>query len=485
MNKKIELFILGIISLIAILFLLLFLKIGFQIDLTDKKIYSIKDSTTEIINNFDQPLYINWWKSENFQTPRLDIMEKLFNNLSSVSDFTLITGIKNPSENDVIRLRELGLREEQIEITTNQELMTSLVFSGVEISYLGKTAIIPFISDPVKFEFELAVALDQVLNGGKDLLAFFPDSNPENSSGSYIYLTAQLSRYFDLVSVTPDNPLSVIPDVMIVPDRRDYFQEELYAIDRTIQSGKPVIFLVDGLKIDPLKNDTAFVTEEKSIIWKMLELYGVSCGSALILDRNSLMFSSLSGMSQRYNKYDFWFKGNDYFNLLWASPLKLLPVEGIQSKVLIESSEKSWLNEGKTNINPALVQENPYYSGPYPVVVELEGKFPPVFTSSEPIDHKEGKIMVIGSSLSVSDLIQLSGSYKNIDFIRNSIYRMEGKDNLYNSAINSIISNELYEETIVNNRGHFSVLFVNLFFIPLSVIVAYAIIVLKRRRNEG
>ncbi len=485
MNKKIELFIMGIISLVAILSLLLFLKIGFQIDLTDKKIYSIKDSTKVILNRFEQPLYINWWKSENFQTPRLDIMEKLFNNLPGESNFTLIAGIKNPSENDVIRLRELGLREEQIEITSNQELMTSLVFSGIEISYLGETAIIPFISDPLKFEFELAVALDQVLNGGKDLLAFFPDGNPENSSGSYIYLTAQLSQYFNLVSVTPDNPLSVIPDVMIVPDRRDYFQEELYAIDRTIQSGKPVVFLVDGLKIDPLKNDTAFVTEEKSIIRKMLELYGISCGSALISDRNSLLLRSQDRMSQRYNKYDFWFKGNDYFNLLWASPLKLLPTEGIRSKVLIESSEKSWLNEGKTNINPVLVQENPYYSGPYPVVVELEGKFPPIFTSSEPIDYKEGKIMIIGSSLSISDLIQLSGSYKNIDFIRNSIYRMKGKDNLYKSALNSIISNELHEETIVNNRGHFTVLFVNLFLIPLSVIVAYAIIVLKRRRNEG
>ncbi len=53
---------------------------------------------------------------------------------------------------------------------------------------------------------------------------------------------------------------------MIVPDKKDFTDKELYAIDRTIQSGSPVIFLIDGLQISPLEQDLAVPFEEISII---------------------------------------------------------------------------------------------------------------------------------------------------------------------------------------------------------------------------
>ena len=114
----------------------------------------------------------------------------------------------------------------------------------MEISYLGDSVIVPFLVNPDFLEFYLLESLSRLKNSRKYNVAIFPDSTSAKPNGSYTILTSGLSELFNVFSVSEENPLTFIPDVMIVPDRKDFSLEELFAIDSTIQTGKPVIFLI-------------------------------------------------------------------------------------------------------------------------------------------------------------------------------------------------------------------------------------------------
>ena len=474
--------ILGILILIPLT--LIFSRLNLNLDLTDNKIYSLSKITLNVINRFDQPLYIHWWKSEDFQSPQIDIIEDLFSDLSGKSDSEIFTEIKIPQDSDKNRLKSIGLLEQQLEVPDGTEITQKLIFSGIEIKYLNSTVTIPFIAEPENMEFQLLEAFNRLENGKKKTVAIFPDYSDEKPNGIYTLLSSQLTQYFNVWSVSDNNPLTQIPDIMIVPDRKEFSMEELFAIDQTIQSGNPVIFLIDGLDINPMEKDYAIPFDDYSLINRLLNAYGISIGDALISDKNSLYFNYMAGQTQRYNQYDMWFKPDETIDLLWAFPLQITPVEEIEYNVRKESSSVSWLNEGETGIEPDISKDSPDFTGPYPVIIELIGNFKPVFQTSAQLNSSTGTILVIGSTLTFSDFMQSSGSLKNINYLRNSIYRLLGNNELYQIALSSGQGNLMNSETLLTGRGQNYVIVVNLLMVPLFIIIMYFILLYIRNKSR-
>lgn len=485
MSRKDEIIVIIIVVLSVFPSVFILSRISGQMDITENKIYSLDDSTVNILDKFDQPLYITWWKSDLFDSPQLDLMADLLNLFPGATDNYLNVSVKNPSEDDKNRLKKLGLVENQIETAVEGELKQQLIFSGLEITYVNKTVLVPFIAVPESLEFKICEALTRILDGGVNNLAFFSDSSEDNTGGLYTLLTSGLTSYFNVISVTDKNPLTIIPHIMIVSDRVEYTIEQLYAIDRTIQSGVPVIFLIDGLKIDPRANDYARLRDDESILLQWLERYGVVIEKALIFDDNSLLLNYASGASQRYNNYNFWFKGTDQFDLLWASPLRINKIEGITSRVLVESSQFSRLIEGEVDLRPEAYADSSVYTGPYPVEVELNGEFQALFQQSQNNNPQSGTIVVIGSTLSFSDLIQTSGSSDNLFYLQNLIYRLLDKEDLYNIAQKSRVENLLDRETLFKGNGQKRVKIISLIFLPIFIICFYGVSLYRRKKNRN
>jgi ABC-type uncharacterized transport system involved in gliding motility auxiliary subunit len=482
--KKTEIIIIILLSLTLIPALLLVSGLHGQIDLTDNGVYSIDDSTKELLKQFDQPLYITWWKSSDFDSPQIEVMDDLLKLYRHATGFELHTAVKSPDDDEKNRLRDLGLQENQIEISVNGVRKEVLIFSGLEISYLNHSVVIPFVADPFTLEFQIAEALDRLKEGGAKTLALYSDATIENPNGLYTIMTAELSKYFKVQTVSSKSPLEYIPDVMIVSGRVDYSVDQLYAIDRTIQAGSIVIFLVDGLKIDPQSNDYAVLQDEGTILNRWLGSYGVKIGQALISDDNGLSLNYVSGISQRYSNYNFWFKGNDSFDVLWAAPMTISVVDDITSEIFVESSDKSWLHEGETDIRPKESVDVPDFTGPYPVALELKGMFKPLFQASQNQDSREGTIFIFSSTLSFSDLMQSAGSFKNTMYLRNTIYRLLGKKDLYEIAENSLVLNKMKRETLSTGKGQFLVKSINLFIMPLFLIIVYSLCLFLRKKKR-
>ncbi|MBI9098306.1 MAG: GldG family protein [Spirochaetaceae bacterium] len=481
-RKKTEMITLSLLLFSLIPAILIISQLNRNIDLTDKKIYTIKNGTVEILNHFEQPLYITWWKSDEFESSQLKMVSEFLKQMSRSSLYDLSVDIKIPSADDQRRLKELGLSEEQIEINTKGEIQKINIFSGLEINYLESREIVPFIAGPDNLEFLIAEALTKLKNGGLKTLAIFPDSSADKPNGSYSLLISQLSRFFDVYPLSEDTPLTFIPDIMIVPDRKDFLMNELYAIDRTIQEGSPLIFLVDGLKIDPENNDYA-VRVDSSIISRWIESYGVVLGDALISDENSLLLNYMSGNSQRYDFYNMWFKGSDHFDVLWGSPIQIIEKENITYKTIIQSSSNSWLSEGNTDIRPEAYKDANLFTGPYTVCVQLNGLFNPLFKSSVQ-SEKENNILVFSSTLSFSDFMQSSGSMKNIVYIRNYIYKLLGDEILYDISSRSNEYHLLHRNTIYTGRGQGVVKILTFIIVPFLFSFVYLALLFRQRRSR-
>jgi hypothetical protein len=159
-------------------------------------------------------------------------------------------------------------------------------------------------------------------------------------------------------------------------------------------------------------------------------------------------------------------------------------VDDITSEIFVESSDKSWLHEGETDIRPKESVDVPDFTGPYPVALELKGMFKPLFQASQNQDSREGTIFIFSSTLSFSDLMQSAGSFKNTMYLRNTIYRLLGKKDLYEIAENSLVLNKMKRETLSTGKGQFLVKSINLFIMPLFLIIVYSLCLFLRKKKR-
>ena len=468
-KEKIFLAILAI-SIIPTIFLLS--QITLNHDITESKKYTVKMATMDYLQDHNQPLYITWWKSEELKSSQLDVLSDLLIQLTNIPNVEIFVDIQNPDSEEKQILREKGFREEQID--------RELLFSGLEISYLGQSEVIPFILNPDLLEVSLIEAMIRIDNNGFYQLAIFPDATTVKPNGSYTLLTSLLSESFNVTSVSEQTPLTSLPDIMIVPDRKEFSMEELFAIDSAIQSGIPVIFLIDGLYLDPENNDYAVTYDEKSIINQWIRQYGVEVGDALISDANSLKLNYVSENAMRYDDYDLWFNRN-YLDVLWSSPVQIRDVDGIDSQILLQSSNRSWLNEGETYIRPVDDKDEYIATGPYSVAVKLKGVFKPLFQSLTG-NAEDSLIVIYSSTLSFSDFVQQSGSYNNLLYLRREIFNLLGEKEFYEISENSLKKNLLNRDKIVSNNSLRNIIVFNIIIVPLCIILVYLIKIRIRKK---
>ena len=114
-----------------------------------------------------------------------------------------------------------------------------------------------------------------------------------------------------------------------------------------------------------------------------------------------------------------------------------------------------------------------------------KGEFPPLFQHEGEMPCLKGTIVVIGSTLSFSDLIQSSGSSKNLQYLRNLIYKLSDEHNLYNIAQDSLSENLMNSDTVAIGKGKNRTMILNLLLLPLIYTVIYSILILRKRKKRN
>jgi ABC-2 type transport system permease protein len=250
----------------------------------------------------------------------------------------------------------------------------------------------------------------------------------------YQRLRGILSQDFAVEDVDPTDRRVPDVDAVVVakPGRLD--DRSRFILDQILMRGKSVVAFAGSWQLDPSQKGLAVARSDPSL-GEWLHEHGVDVGGGLVLDPQNTPFPvpapSADGAPRfDYIPYPFFsdihdfedhpsLSGVDHVTAPWASPLAIEPVAGVDARVLLATSAKSWTSDtGQVQPDFQRFPDGGFPGGgdigPKPVAVALTGEFPSSFAGKPnplgdaPVLQRslpDARLVVLGTSEIGSDLM--------------------------------------------------------------------------------
>jgi len=306
-----------------------------------------------------------------------------------------------------------------------------------------------------------------------------------------------------------------IPDeinvIIINGPKNQYSDVELYRIDQFLMKGRSAIFLLDSFnemnqQQNPMFQQQPLVLPLNTGLEALLSYYGITINKDVVLD-----LSCYKTSNKMFGEQDVYFVpmiDDDGLNddnvitkylkrifLIKASSLSInkddLEKKGLKPQVLISSSEKSWLMQGRVNFNPMFMRPpKDTEMKRYDLAVLINGEIESYF-KDKPAPALEGgakmqrgisadnvikkaikpaNLLVIGTSeITGSNIVDKKGTSPNAILLHNMIDYLSGNVDIPEMRTKGLAYNPLSE----SGEGTKLVLKVfNIAGLPILVIIA-------------
>ncbi|MFW6253568.1 MAG: GldG family protein [Chitinivibrionales bacterium] len=369
-----------------------------RVDLTESKQYSISSASKEMLNDLDDIVNVKVYFSENLP-PRLQNLESgvrdLLTEFKVYAERNLRIEWEDPSkdEDTKSKVRELGIPEVQLQTVEKDKAQVMNGFLGIAVLYADEKEVLPVIQDLTNFEYDLMSAIMKVLRTETpkvgvvktDTMPSLPPNiqqqmqTPDGMEETYKPIFENLRKNYEVVTVDLSKGEPIDPSIrtLIVPggDDKSFSERDLFEIDQYFMNGGNLIVLADAMKVDFQYGINA--TPSSPRILELVKHYGVSVEPKMVLDASCgrVNIPQKVGMFEMNVpvEYPYFIRlGAEGFNtdnpavsglsdviMPWASPVKLLVGNAdstdsgtVNATVLAHSSEKSWTEAGRANLNP-------------------------------------------------------------------------------------------------------------------------------------
>ncbi|NOY08063.1 MAG: GldG family protein [Spirochaetes bacterium] len=518
--------------IIVVLVLLIFIFIGLnstqfftRLDLTANKVFTISKVSRKLFTEIPDQVHITYFVSDKLRQLYTfpGRIEDMLNEYAAYSHGKIIVNIVDPAKSgDTSRAQGLGVYPQQIEVVEKDQRSVAMVYSGLVIQYLDRHETLPAVTRTNTLEYELTSKIKKVVTNEHKKIGIIVGSPQRNYNQDYGLLTRQLSQQFEVQEIKKGKTIPGDISVLFVIGNGSFDNFDLFPVDQYLMNGGKVLFLVDGVNVD-MRNNLKASKINKSPMLDMLKSYGIDVKREMVLDKYSKDFRiprQIFGqtMWQVLGKYPEWitissqsvakdnpitarFSGLD---LYWASPLKWIKRSGEKAEPIIKTTKDAWVMKKRFLTNPYQASTFAYIGGDtkgqYNIGYTVTGTFHSYFAGKsipvregESRDWKEIKdksaetrIIVIGDSDFVSNLLQYTGANYNLDFAENSAEWLSHGEDLLSIKTRIIRDTRLNKIQDIKKRVTVMLFsqIVNIIFIPLLVIAFGIFRFLARRKKR-
>ncbi len=502
-NKKLREIILIILTTAVVILTALNSVIYFtRADLTENKSFTISDTTKKIIRAIPEKIHITYYISDKIKniTPVATEIEDLLFEYSARSRGRIDVVSVDPARlNLTNKAQSLGINPQQIEVYEKNEQSFAMVYSGITIQYLDKYETIPFILNLETLEYDLTHRIRKLVENIDVKVGIIIGDSRKSMENHYTYVGEKLQQSYGVELIETGKEIPPGISMLAVIGNKDISEGDMLYIDEYIMTGGKVIFCVDGVDVDMSRNLTAVKLENSPVI-ETLKKYGLRVNNDLVLDKYAkriplrgsfpMLYPQWIGIAgqnvSKTNPVTSRFAGLD---LLWASSVEEADtVDGIVYERLVSTSDQAWVMDKNITTSPYEVSAEAGYKGDDQRQIGLaylaSGKFKSAFTEKT---GNDSKIIVIGDSDFVSDIIQFSDSPYNIMFFENAVEWLSNDESLL--QIKTRNKRDLRLNKIESQEGRVkAILFVyliNIVIVPAAVIAFAVIRYLQRKRREA
>ncbi|MCH8309894.1 MAG: Gldg family protein, partial [Chloroflexi bacterium] len=346
-------------------------SIGGRLDLTEDKLFTMSQATSEILEQLDDILTVEVFESEDPPT-QIKLVTRDVNDFledfvaSSDGRVRLVRRFPGSDENEARKASLAGIPAVQFNRQTQSEFQITSGYLGLAMTYIDQREVIPFISSIDGFEYRLASLANKMLQEQKKTVGFLTGHGEKTASSGYQTFAGLLSDAYNVIEIPVEDDgaldLSNV-DVLIIggPDRR-IPDPAVAELRRFVDSGGKAMIMIDSVLVDQarliaqpnLNSFASFVGE-----------YGVVVENDLVFDVQSnetLSFGTQVGSV--FLPYPFWPRvpvvdvkvaGNVSAALMpWGSSLGIL--ESARSRIevipLLETTEFATIDRNYGDLRP-------------------------------------------------------------------------------------------------------------------------------------
>lgn len=406
----------------------------FRIDLTAEKRYSLSDATKNLLNNFDEILYVKIYLKGDFPAgfQRLQRESKQMLDEFRAYNPRIEYEFINPDEGEDTKVNEdikeqlkfKGVKPYQIQVNQKGGSSTSDVFPGALMSYGDKETPVLLLLDQVgvspvsqinssiqTLEFTFANAIRRLVVQARPTVGFLQGHGELEPKFVADFARTLYENYdvdkFDIRKYKSDSTgelLSILEQqrrlnrfdaLIIAKPKRPFSDLDKLLIDQYAMNGGKLIWLVDAVhaEMDSLTKKSQFLAYpiyDQLRISDMLFKYGVRINTNLVQD------AIAGGVSDRtsINKWVYFplimpqvkhpiTKDLNAVQLNFTSTIDTIIAKGIKKTILMKTSPYSAISPTPHMVNLGKLYNEPpqsFFNKQYlPVGVLLEGKFESAF----------------------------------------------------------------------------------------------------------
>lgn len=437
-----------ILQLVLGLVIIIFLNvIGYfffaRIDLTQEKRYTLSESSKKLMSNLEDIVFIRCYLEGDIPSE----YKKLRNETKEMLDqfraynpdieyeFVDPNGFENAKDKNEFyqRLFEKGFSPLLTTSTNNNSQVQQYIFPYLEITYKGRTTIVPLISSKNGFssdgivnasienlEYNLYTAIRSVATQQRGKVAFLYGHGEWQVENIWDFISS-LNEYYTVDSISINEKLnaltervydSVNPNLVKIKNKFDclviakptsiFSYKDLYLIDQYIMHGGKVLWLVDPLLVsmDSLQTQAnTFAISNFTGVDDILFRYGVKLNTNLVTDMQCAKIPIVTGQYQNntpqmtYYPWNFFPEISPNSNHIISdkiSPVKMEFASSIDTTnspakktVLLSSSNRTRVLNSPVNVSLQMLKQKQdaslFNSGAKDVAILLEGEFSSAF----------------------------------------------------------------------------------------------------------
>ncbi len=511
--------ILSVLIVLGILVVINFLSYRHfaRADLTEDKQFTVTRATRNILERLDDVVNIRVYFTSTKKLPSrlvsLDQQVKdILDEYRAYSGGNLNIQFIDPEDSpeDAQAARQLGIPQVPIQVIEKDKMQVLNAYLGIAVLYGDKSEVMPQVLNVRNLEYDLTSKILKVTRTEEKTVGFLSGHGEKDLEQDLTGLKKALEEQYRVIAVAGGEPVPNDVSTLVIAGPRAVPELDKYEIDQFIMRGGKTIFLVDAVELVEGMLQAKIL---ESGMDDLLRHYGVGLTKELVLDPVNATASFNMGFITFSLPYPYWPRviesGLDKkspivseLNMLvlpWTSALEPVGADtsAVATVVLARSSADSWRQGGSFNLNPQQRFANlSGTKGEVPLAVGLTGSFQSFYADRgvPAVESEEGEappepsllvtgspetqIVVVGNSNFIAD--NFLGQFPTGGvFILNTVDWLTLGNDLIGIRSRGVTSRPLRE---VTEGVKSAVKFINIFAIPILVIVYGLVRVYARRR---
>lgn len=375
-----------------------------RFDLTEEKVFSISDSTRNLLGDLDDIVTVKAYFSRELPAELLVLRQEIKDTLDEYKNYShgkLRVKFIDPGDDEELiqEVQGLGIPQVQFNIRSKDKYEVRNGYFGLAIIYGDKKETIPLIQSTRNLEYDLTAGIKKVSSGEVGSIGFLSGHGEWGIDDELTIIKNDLQKQYQVKSIDVSGDEFISDDIktLVIAGPKEKFEEkELYIIDQFLMRGGNLFVGLDNITVGGTLSPANIETD----LEKMLEYYGLRLNKNLVLDsgsNESVSFSS--GFAQFFTSYPFWPKVlKQGFNqesiisnklealvLPWVSTVEVLLGKVGDNEVLelVKTSARSWTATPPYDLDPQQRFAPVGEDGSQLVAVGVAGKFESYFKGRE------------------------------------------------------------------------------------------------------